>query len=773
MDDFEKTKEELIKELEEMRQLVASLKSSPYGIYREKQIDGNDELSHDSHEHDELLKLVLTLSTNFIILSPEDIDEGINDVLKVIGDFAKVDRSYVFQFSEDGKTISNTHEWCAGGIKSQKVSLQGIPITNMSWFCSKIKNLEIVYISDIDEIPIEAKEERRFFISKQIVSLVAVPIVSGYTIIGFLGFECLRQKRVWSEKIISLLKIIGEIFANAIVRKRMAAALAESESRYKNIFENTVEGIFQITCDGGILSANPSFAAMFGYDSSDDMIREIKDVEKQLFIDPSEFLRFKNILEEKGFIKGFEIQGRHRDGYAFWISINARVVRNETNEILFFEGTLENIHEKKKMEEMLIQEREIFSSILHNAPYGIILSDKEGNFLYLNPEFVHITGYTIEDVPKGREWFRKAFPEPSKRKEAIRAWKENIGKKNIERFYKIVCKNNITKEIEFRVTTTGTDETITMLSDVTEKRQAEDLFKTLTEQSPVGIYLIQDGIFRYVNKVFADIHGYMTHEIIDRLSPKDLTVDLEGKKIEEVVRKAWGYKDSVRLDILVLRKDGTVRNGEIYGSKVIYNGKPAVLGTLFDVTEKKQMEERLKTLSVTDELTGLFNRRGFFTMAEQQFKISKRLGKKTILYFADMDGLKWINDNLGHDEGDKALIAFAGILKSTFRESDIIGRLGGDEFAVLALSTGTTDPDPLVRRLNHYINNYNTRESVFYNLSVSVGFAEDDPANHHSLEELVSIADDRMYSEKKKKKERALHLIKTSMEKVMDHTPTG
>lgn len=888
MNDSDKTKKQLIKELEEMRLHISSLKSSPKDMDHENPENHYDVGDNYSNEHNELLKLVLTLSTNFIILSPEDIDEGINDVLRAIGNYAGVDRSYVFQFSEDGRVMSNTHEWCAEGILSLKESSQGILSDTIPWFSNRIKNFEIVYLPDTDDTPLEAIEERRGFLAKGIKSFIAVPIVTGYTIIGFLGFESVRQKRIWSDNIISLIRIVGEIFANAIVRKRMAIALNESESRYRNIFENTIEGIFQITLDGKLLSVNPSFVAMYGYDSAEAMTEQIKDVEKQLFIDPLEYSRLKWTLEEKGFIRGYELQSRHRDGSAFWTSMNVRVVRNGKNQILYFEGTIENINEKKKAEQMLTKEREIFSSILHKAPYGVILSDKEGHYLYVNPEFVNITGYTLEDVPTGREWFRRVFPDDLTRQEAIRSWKENIGKKNIERVYKIVCKNNEIKEIEFRVTATDTGETITMLSDVTERRQAEELFRTLansspvgvyimqkgkikftnlhfreitgfnekelidkeplgvvypddvpkaientrrmlsgertapyelriitkqgsikwilqsitaiqfkgrnaalasfldisdtkhielrlkeseeryrilTEQSPVGIYLIQNRLFRYVNKTFADIHGYMPDEIINRLSPKDLTVDTEGKTIEQIVKNIWNDKGGMRADILIRRKDGTVRNGEIYGSKVIYDGRPAVLGTLLDVTEKKQMEDKLKTLSVTDELTGLYNRRGFFTLSEQQFKVSKRLGKNMILFFTDMDGLKWVNDNIGHKEGDKVLVVFARILKNTFRESDIIGRLGGDEFAVLALSTGFTNPELLIKRLNSAVDSYNAREKLPYRICFSIGFVEYDPMSHNSLEELVSIADDLMYSEKKRKKERGLYSIKTMTEK--------
>ena len=121
---------------------------------------------------------------------------------------------------------------------------------------------------------------------------------------------------------------------------------------------------------------------------------------------------------------------------------------------------------------------------------------------------------------------------------------------------------------------------------------------------------------------------------------------------------------------------------------------------LNDITESKQLEERLSAMSITDELTGLFNRRGFFTLSDQQLKIAERTKKNLLLFFVDLDKMKQINDQWGHPEGDKALIKVADILKETFRKSDILGRMGGDEFAVLTIDTTAKTGETLMNRLH-------------------------------------------------------------------------
>lgn len=165
----------------------------------------------------------------------------------------------------------------------------------------------------------------------------------------------------------------------------------------------------------------------------------------------------------------------------------------------------------------------------------------------------------------------------------------------------------------------------------------------------------------------------------------------------------------------------------------------------------KESEEKYRALSLIDELTSLHNRRGFFFLAEQQLKISNRTKKGILLLFADLDDVKRINDNLGHNEGDKALIDTANILKKTFRKSDIIARIGGDEFAVLALETSEAVTELLSTRLQENLMSYNAEEARHYKLSLSTGFARYDYEYPISLEELLIKADTNMYEQKRKK----------------------
>lgn len=166
---------------------------------------------------------------------------------------------------------------------------------------------------------------------------------------------------------------------------------------------------------------------------------------------------------------------------------------------------------------------------------------------------------------------------------------------------------------------------------------------------------------------------------------------------------------------------------------------------------REKLEEAL-ILSINDSLTGLYNRRGFLSLTEQQLKLSDRNKRGVQLYFADLDGLKWINDTLGHEEGDKALSEVAAVLKETFRTSDIIARMGGDEFAVLAIDTTEVNYEIFTTRLQSLIDTRNNQGNRRYRLSISLGCSYYDPENPCSLNELIARADKLMYEQKQSKK---------------------
>lgn len=171
-----------------------------------------------------------------------------------------------------------------------------------------------------------------------------------------------------------------------------------------------------------------------------------------------------------------------------------------------------------------------------------------------------------------------------------------------------------------------------------------------------------------------------------------------------------------------------------------------------EINERQKAEAEVRQLSLTDELTGLRNRRGFFLLAEQELKLARRNQIPCYFLFIDLDGLKQINDTFGHEMGDRVLISAAHVIKQTFRDSDIVARLGGDEFVVFAPGY-LGHPDDIRSRLQSNVEVFNVKQACLYQLAMSVGIEQCDPDRNISLEEMVARADELMYYLKRHKKQ--------------------
>ncbi|MEH2074125.1 MAG: sensor domain-containing diguanylate cyclase [Nostoc sp.] len=171
-----------------------------------------------------------------------------------------------------------------------------------------------------------------------------------------------------------------------------------------------------------------------------------------------------------------------------------------------------------------------------------------------------------------------------------------------------------------------------------------------------------------------------------------------------------------------------------------------------EVRNRKQSEIEGRQLSLTDDLTGLHNRRGFFVMAEQQLKIAHRMRLLCWVIFIDLDGLKQVNDTLGHEIGDALIIDAGQLLKQSFRNSDIVARLGGDEFIVF-ISSYFKDADSIQEYLQVNIANFNQQQNRRYELSMSMGIERYSPESNMSLEQLIAKSDELMYAHKRLKRQ--------------------
>jgi diguanylate cyclase (GGDEF)-like protein/PAS domain S-box-containing protein len=287
-------------------------------------------------------------------------------------------------------------------------------------------------------------------------------------------------------------------------------------------------------------------------------------------------------------------------------------------------------------------------------------------------------------------------------------------------------------------------------------RETEEHFRNAFDYAAIGMALVSpQGAWLRVNRSLCDLLGYTEREMLNSnfqavTHQEDIGNDLanlyrlmQSETPTSQVEKRYCHRDGEV--VWALNSVSLVRDADKNPAHFIFQ--------IQDITERKRAEAALQSLSLIDELTGLYNRRGFLAVTEQHVAAIRRDNKIPIVLYADLDGLKEINDSYGHHEGDRALATAAQILKETFRSSDILARLGGDEFVALAAIEEDEGAEPLTDRLQEQFRASNALRTRAYDLSVSVGVAnfEDD---RYSIEELMAQADRAMYEEKRRKPSR-------------------
>ena len=234
----------------------------------------------------------------------------------------------------------------------------------------------------------------------------------------------------------------------------------------------------------------------------------------------------------------------------------------------------------------------------------------------------------------------------------------------------------------------------------------------------------------------------------------------EGKNLDKIAfSKGYFNYETIRK-----KKDGTLFPVSISGSDIIIDGQlKGGIGSYIDITERKKLEEKLQKLARFDVLTCSYRRGYGLNLLEQQIKTANRNKTFVTLFYLDIDRFKYINDTFGHNEGDKVLKEAAKLFKFTLREVDIICRIGGDEFLLILPDTSPEKAPQIRERIDKNLEKLNRSLNKPYKISFSIGLSCYNPSNPLSIDELIRIADENMYKEKKRKKE---GFFKTNVEEL-------
>ncbi len=433
----------------------------------------------------------------------------------------------------------------------------------------------------------------------------------------------------------------------------------------------------------------------------------------------------------------FEWEHIRANGTIFPVEVLLTAISNqEDNRVIH--TIWRDITERVQMEKARQEEKEMLLTILECTPHGITLIDNQGNYLYVNPYFTKITGYTLKDIPTKTVWFNKAYPDKKYREKVSETWghDSNQSEQEKSREFIINCKNGQSKHIEFR-STFLTDQKISVLTDITQQKKAEDALRESEERmkailiaTPDPIVLYNNkGAPEYLNPAFVDLFGWTIDELRGKQIP--FVPDDQEKITSEKLKELYDSMNKVQFETRRNTKQGNSISVIVSASciKNLRGGISKLVVILTDITEQKQAKEELKLLNLKlahkathDFLTGAPNRRAIIENLKNELARAQRKQSTLSIGLCDIDHFKHVNDTYGHHVGDDVLCGFVKAIQNILRPYDLIGRYGGEEFLIIVPdSSGSVETDIFERVRAEIAQNKIKTKSGEVGITISIG----------------------------------------------------
>ncbi|MDD5015740.1 MAG: PAS domain S-box protein [Atribacterota bacterium] len=528
----------------------------------------------------------------------------------------------------------------------------------------------------------------------------------------------------------------------------------------ENIISTITDCLILLDRKGNIATVNKATLDLSGYGKG-----ELKGKPVEIFFAEKDF---KDTLLDKAVkkeaIRNYELNFKTKIGDNIPVVFSSSTMMDRAGGMAGIVCIVKDVTEYKKAADNLKEEKKLFNTLMDNMSDSIYFKDREKRFIRVNKVKAGHSGVSPEEMI-GKTDF-DFFPKEI----ALQSWADDdhimeSGRLIIDKIEKIIRLDkreywgSVTKvpwyDQEGRIIGV-----IGITRDITRRKEAEEATKksqqefiSLFYSSPEAlIYLDENNNVLNLNPRFTELFGYTIEEIKGRninegfIHPPDKIE--EGKRLDGVtLSRGYYVYETIRK-----KKDGTCFPVSISGSTIVVDGKvKGEIAAYTDISERKKMEKELLRLAHYDPLTGSYSRGYGLELLQRQLELSKRNRLPLLLAYADLDKLKEINDKFGHEEGDKAMIQVIKLFKSILREVDIIIRMGGDEFLVIFLDSSLKEIPIIKARLNKELTRLNQISKKPYRIGFSVGFSHYDPANPLSVDELIRIADQNMYEEKKRK----------------------
>ncbi len=736
-------------------------------------------------------KTAADISNIFINLPPAEIDRGIMKALRLCGEFFGVQRSYLFQRDPDGKFMSNTYEWCAEGIEPQKEQLQNLPVKSFSWQMNQLKQHGFLYIPEVSKLPDSAQEEKELFLNLGLSSVILIALMVEGEARGFFGFDLPDGSREWKKEEISLLKIVTDTISAATIKGYTDKELQNREEMFRSISENAFDMITLIGINGNFIYCNKSYVSILGYDPTEligtyafDLIHPA-DKNKAIQL-------FREGIEKKRGFATLLLRIICNDGSFRWVEHRVKLLFNVDDQPEKILILARDVTDSKISEDQLILQRNLglklsATSDLNEAldyclEAALKLSSMDSGGIYL---FDKSTGYLELNCYRGlsTDFYksRSSLAPDSSQVNIVRTGKpyyiENVGtipeneaviKEGLTAIAVIPVKyeNEIVGCINVASHSLNSIPPSTRLTLETivaqigsaigriqaEQRHKESVkkYQTLVSNVPGIIFSCEmdEGLtMRYLSGDFEELTGYKVSDFVDSKEKtyNSIIYPEDREYVYNTIMSCDINDQPYHVRYRITTADGRLRWFRESGRLVLGNNNSNRLidGVIIDITDLKSYEEQLRYLSLHDQLTGLYNRT-FFETEMDRLENSREYPISVIS--TDLDGLKLINDTMGHHSGDRLLKAAGDLLHKSLRSSDMLARIGGDEYAALLPNTDHKTSEKIAKRIRNNIARHNS-ENPDMPISLSLGLATA-ADNEAPLQAIFKMADDLMYRDK-------------------------
>jgi len=365
----------------------------------------------------------------------------------------------------------------------------------------------------------------------------STPIVSEGELRGIFALYY-REARTPNAQDLEMIERAVHLAAIAVDRSRTEEALKQAESQYRGIVENAVEGFFQASIDGRYLSVNPALARMQGYTSPGQLLAAVKDIGRQVYVDPTRRKEFQRLMEERGVVEDFEYQAYRKDGHKIWVSENARAVRDPAGAMLYYEGTVQDITLRKRASEALAESEERFRLLFDEAPVAYHEIDSQGIVRRVNQAECNLLGYPPADILGRHVSDFVAEEERERSREAVeRKMMGEIPLAPFQREFARADGTHLLVEIHENLIRDARGHIVgvrSALLDITERKQLEEQLRQALKMEAVG--RLAGGIAHDFNNLLMVIKGHS--ELILKRLPHEEPIRKNGEEIDKATERA-------------------------------------------------------------------------------------------------------------------------------------------------------------------------------------------------------------------------------------------